>query len=115
MREKTVRKTVRFSPEEAEKLELIAKSKGITVSELIRASVFKLNIPNRITPEKLAKRDKLFRKFLYETNKIGVNINQIARYCNKYREVDALVLEKLIEIEKDLKELLNRIYAEFTR
>ena len=106
---------MRFSPEEAEKLELIAKAKGITISELIRSAVLKLPIPERISLEKLAKRDKNFKRFLYEINRVGVNLNQIARYCNQYREVDAKVLEKVIEMERELKELLERIYEELTK
>ena len=44
-----------------------------------------------------------------------MNLNQIARYCNQYREVDAKVLEKVIEMERELKELLERIYEELTK
>jgi len=114
MREKTVRKTVRFSPEEAEKLELIAKAKGITVSELIRNSVLGIPIPERISPERLIKRNRLFGSLLYEINKIGVNLNQITKHCNQYREVDILVLEKVVETERVLKELVEKIYEEFS-
>jgi len=113
-RKLTIRKTVRFTPEEVEKLTLIAEAKGITLSDLIRRSVLGYKIPERISPERLTRKSEIFRKYLAELNKIGVNINQIARYCNQYREVDALVLEKLLEIEEELKELLNRLYGELT-
>jgi len=112
VRRLSVRKTIRFSPEEAERLERIAQAKGITLSDFIRRSVLGYKIPERMSPERLARRSKIFRKYLGEVNKIGANINQIARYCNQYREVDVLVLERLVEVERELKELLNRIYLE---
>jgi len=111
---RTFRKTVRFTEDEVKRLEAIAKAKGIPVSELIRKKVLDLPIPDRISPEKLAKRLKEFRKLLYEVNKIGVNLNQIARYCNKYREVDCEVLAQLIEIKRELKTLVRTAYEELT-
>ena len=114
MKKLTVRKTIRFSPEEVEKLERIAEGKGITLSELIRRSVLGYEIPERMSIERLARKSEIFRRYLREINKIGVNINQIARYCNQHREVDVLVLEKVLSMEKMLKELLSRLYEELT-
>ena len=111
---RTFRKTVRFTEDEVKHLEAIAEAKGIPVSELIRKKVLDLPIPDRISPEKLAKRLEEFRKLLYEVNKIGVNLNQIARYCNKYREVDCEVLAQLIEIKRELKALVQTAYEELT-
>ena len=105
---------MRFTPEEAEKIEQIAMAKGLTISELIRRSVLKLPIPERMSPERLARKNEVFRAYLSELNKIGSNINQVARYCNKYREIDSFVLERLIEIERQLGELLERLYSELT-
>jgi len=110
----TVRKTIRFSPEEVGKLERIAEGKGITLSELIRRSVLGYEIPERMSIERLARKSEIFRRYLKEINKIGVNINQIAWYCNQHREVDVLVLEKVLSMEKMLKELLSRLYEELT-
>ena len=110
MEKREVRKTVRFSREEVERLEQIANAKGITLSDLIRRSVLKIPIPERMSPEKLAKKNEALREVAYELNKIGINVNQIARYCNKNREVDALVLEKLIQIERKLEEIFITAY-----
>jgi len=111
---RTVRITSRFTPEEAERIKRIAESKGITVSDLIRRSVLKLKIPERMTPEKFSKRNEVFRRYLSEINKIGANINQIARKCNLEREVDVDVFIKLLEIELKLRGLLKRLYEELT-
>jgi len=104
--------SAKVTPEEREKIKAIADAKGLTISEFIRKKLLDIEIPERITPERLARKNEIFRKYLSEINRIGVNINQIARYCNKYREIDALVLERLIEIEESLKGLLNRLYGE---
>ena len=111
---RTFRKTIRFTEDEAKRLEAIARAKGIPVAELIRKKVLDLPVPDRISPKKLAKRLEEFRKLLYEVNKIGVNLNQIARHCNKYREVDCEVLVQLIEIKRELKALVQTAYEELT-
>jgi DNA-binding LacI/PurR family transcriptional regulator len=104
----------KVSEEEAEKIKQIAEAKGITVSDLIRRSVLNLSIPERISPEKLKKKNKAIRQLAYEVNKLGINLNQIAKYCNKHREVDALVLEEIIAIERKLTELLETAYRSLT-
>lgn len=116
-KEKAKRKVViatKLTEEEARKVREIAEAKGITVSDFVRSRLLDLPIPDRISPEKLAKRLEEFRKLLYEVNKIGVNINQIARYCNKYREVDCEVLAQLIEIRRELKALVQTAYEGLT-
>ena len=112
MERRSVKITVRFTPEEVEKINQAAETKGLTVSELIRRSVLGLPVPKRMSSKRLAKKNEVFREYLSELNRIGVNINQIARYCNRYREVDVLVLESLINIERKLSEMLNKLYAE---
>jgi phosphate uptake regulator len=112
MERRSVKITVRFTPEEAEEINQAAEAKGLTVSELIRRSVLGLPVPKRMSSKRLAKKNEVFREYLSELNRIGVNINQIARYCNRYREVDVLVLESLINIERKLSEMLNKLYAE---
>ena len=114
IKKRTCTLATKVSPEEAEKIKQIAEAKGLTISELIRRSVLGLPIPERMSPEKLVKKNEVFRKYLGEVNKIGVNINQVARYCNQYREVDALVLECLVSIERRLTELLDKLYSELT-
>jgi len=113
-KKKIVALATKVSEEEAEKIKQIAEAKGITVSDLIRRSVLKLPIPERMSPEKLRKKNEAIRQLTYEVNKLGVNLNQIAKHCNKYREVDALVLEKIIEIETKLTELLEIAYRSLT-
>ena len=59
----------------------------------------------------LKKKVKIFKDFstyknlLKEINKIGINLNQISKYCNSYKNVDTLVLEELKKINKQLNKL----------
>ena len=104
----------KLTEEEAEKVRELARAKGITTSELLRRAVLNLPIPEKASPERLAKRNEVFRRYLYEINRIGTNLNQVAKRCNQYREVDVLVLERIIEIERTLKELVEKIYEELS-
>lgn len=44
---------------------------------------------------------------LYHLNKIGNNINQIARFANANKSLDIEIYNQLLEIENYLKELSN--------
>lgn len=114
MRKRQIKKTIRFTEEEIEKLERVAKGKGITLSELIRKKALDVELPQRISPERLAKRNQVFRQLAYEINRIGVNLNQIARYCNRNREIDCLVLQEILETKRLLETLLETAYNELT-
>lgn len=81
------------------KLVRIAKKHNITLAELFRLSVY-TEIENAPSPKK-EKSKIIYRitdpNLLYEVNKIGVNLNQIARHLNSG--------------EDDLKlQILYRIY-----
>lgn len=48
-----------------------------------------------------------------EINKIGVNVNQLVRMCNKYKSVDEQHIEELCEeqrkIQKAIYDMMNKI------
>jgi uncharacterized protein YpuA (DUF1002 family) len=48
---------------------------------------------------------------LYHLNKIGNNINQIARFANANKSLDIEIYNQLLEIENYLKELSNDNYS----
>ena len=56
---------------------------------------------------KIFKDYSAYKNLLKEINRIGNNINQIARYCNYYKEVDKNVLAELKQINKQLQEILK--------
>jgi hypothetical protein len=87
------------------KLVQIAKKHNITLAELFRLSVH-TEIENAPSPRK--EKSKIIYKrtdpnLLYEVNKIGVNINQIARHLNSGE--DDLKLQTLYRIYEEVMSL----------
>ncbi len=96
MRDKIAR--VRLTQDEHEQLSKLADENDLTLSEYIRRSALKRK--TKITTE--------FEKALYfEINRIGNNLNQIAKYVNTNKKLDKFVLKSLVSIERELKELLK--------
>ena len=56
---------------------------------------------------KIFKDYSIYKNLIKEINKIGNNINQIARYCNTAKEVDKNVLEELKKINEQLQKMLQ--------
>ena len=87
------------------KLVQIAKNQNITLAELFRLSVH-IKIENAPKPKK--EKSKIIYKhtdpdLLYEVNKIGVNLNQIARHLNSGE--DDLKLQTLYSIYEEVMSL----------
>jgi len=79
-----------------EDINCIAKDNNISVSALIKQALKSAVI-----------RDKsLDIKMIYEVNRIGRNINQIAKHLNKDKVLDKQMFVLMVEIEKKLKELI---------
>ena len=93
---KEKRVTIRFTEDEYNKLKTKADELGISLSTYIR----KKALGNR---ERIS--SKCNKELLYEMNRIGNNLNQIARHCNITKTIDKLVLQSLVEIEKKLNDL----------
>ena len=93
---KDKRVTIRFTDDEYNQLKEKADELDISLSTYIR----KKTLGNR---EKIS--TKCDKELLYEINRIGNNLNQIAKYCNTTKTIDKLVLKSLVEIEKKLNDL----------
>lgn len=91
---KQIRKTIRFSPTEYEKIETQLNDLNIDFATFARKALLKQKIKLPIEQE-----------LIYEINKIGNNLNQIARAVNKHDDRISILTE-LVEIEKQLKKLL---------
>ena len=98
---------IKVSLDEREHLKLLAHSQGCTVSDLVRASV-----SHRITGMKPKGRPRMTKAadpaLLASLARIGNNLNQIARWCNRYQSgADAVqVLVSLASIHDEMKRLL---------
>lgn len=101
MNRRTKELRLRVSDEEYEQLK--AKKTRAQMAVWIRETM--LNVRDAQPPKK-ADPD-----LIYQLNKIGVNLNQIAKYCNEQRKTGQMNLVKILvqitEIERQMKELIN--------
>ncbi len=98
MRDKKV--TIRLTQDEYNKLNNETQKLNMSMSELIR---------HKILNKKVRVKSKLSTQAIYELNRIGNNLNQIAKHCNITKTIDKLVLQQLVDIEKELKNLLEKV------
>jgi predicted DNA-binding protein len=90
--------SLRLTQAEYERLKKLADQTGWSVSELIR---------NEISGKKKITGKGDIKRLLYEINKIGHNLNQIAKHVNTKKAVDRVVAEELIQIKTLLKKLAD--------
>lgn len=93
-------------PKEA-KAELATKAKtsGITTSELVRQSIKRTHTWTIADKKSIA-------QFTHEISRIGNNLNQIARWCNRYKtDADTVqVTSHLLAINRELKKCISSFY-----
>jgi len=104
---------INFYPEQHQFLSAEAKKNNQTIAQYIRQKL-NLNLDEKDTKSRYAKSDekdchkKTDPKLIYQLNKIGNNLNQIARVVNTkkadYNSVE--ILKTLVSIEKEMKSLL---------
>ncbi len=89
--------SLRLTENEYDRLKKLSDENGYSVSDFVRKKIFDKKIINK----------NVIETFLYHANRIGNNLNQIARYVNTKKSIDKITLEKLIEIEKEISDLRN--------
>ena len=94
MIERTITKSIRFSLTEYEQVISELEKTNLSFSSFTRNLLLKKKI-NSKTDDKL----------ILEINRIGNNLNQIARAVNKQERIN--VLSELVKIEQSIKELVN--------
>ena len=94
MIERTITKSLRFSLAEYESINLELEKTNLSFSSFTRNLLLKKKINSKL--------DDLLIK---EINRIGNNLNQIARAVNKQERIN--VLSELVKIEQSIKELVN--------
>ena len=100
-KEHTERVFSRVSPQLKERLKRFASQNAITESEAIRFAIERLLLAEREI-ECQGELVKTLKEIKRELNRIGININQIARYVNTTKEIDIEVGEILGELSEDL-------------
>lgn len=91
---KFIRKTIRFTGDEYNEIQKKLDYIQVNFTTFSRNAILKHEIVLPITLE-----------MIHQVNKIGNNMNQIARAINSHEKLH--VLAKLIDIEKQLEELQN--------
>lgn len=85
---------------------------GMTFSAFVRSKVLE---PDRVL-QRDSEKKKLFRDHIYEINRIGNNVNQVARVVNSKQFASSTDLKTIIEylrkIEKLERELMEKLLEE---
>jgi len=100
----THRITVRLDDDLYLKLTELKKNTNSNYTEIIRDLLSQSEVKCRA--KKIEKRECDHSKLLYELNKIGNNINQIAKYVNTEKELDTKILEELKKSNEAMQMLI---------
>jgi uncharacterized protein YcgI (DUF1989 family) len=98
---KNKRVTIRLTDDEHQQIKVESFNNNLTLSDYARQKI----LTGRVKKGK----SKCTQELLFEINKIGNNLNQVARNCNAFKSVDIATLQTLTEIEKKLNLLLEKI------
>ena len=96
--DKFIKKSIRFTPDEFEKVEIERAKTNLDFTNFCKSAIFKKRV-------KTKDEENFNRDLIYQINKIGINLNQIARAVNQKDKI--AILTELVEIEKQLRELRN--------
>ena len=96
--DKFIKKTLRFTPDEFAKIEEQREKTNLDFTNFCKSAILKKRV-------KTKDEENFNRDLIFQINKIGINLNQIARAVNSKDRV--AVLTELVEIEKQLRELKN--------
>jgi len=91
---KMIRKTIRFSPDEFASVEKKIEDAGVDFTSWARSAILRKKLQTKLTHELLS-----------EINRIGNNLNQIAKAVNIDNKKDVLL--ELVEIERTLKRIAD--------
>jgi hypothetical protein len=95
-RQRTTIVTMRINPQEAAAIRQIARTRGESVSALMRSALLRSRArPSRLDLQALARLRTALGSLTGAVNKVGSNFNQFAREVNRGREprVDSFVAE----------------------
>ena len=93
---KNIRKTIRFNEQEYAYILKQLEEHQLSFATVARSAILNQEIVSKLEIE-----------MVYQVNKIGINLNQISYHVNTKKCVDMQVLQRLVNIERTLKELLH--------
>ncbi len=89
--------SAKVSDEEYQTIKRTAINNNMTISSLIKQSLFDAEIRDNKSDKNLA----------LQLNKIGNNLNQITRYCHTKSKIDGTAKSALEEIRDRLNEIID--------
>lgn len=98
---KELRKTIRFTQKELEKIKEKASNLNIGFSQYIIYSALNKQIASKKNP--------LYKELITQLARVGNNLNQIAKVCNKDKTINKQVTSNLIIAIAELQKQLNNI------
>jgi len=113
-KEHTERVFSRVSPKIRERLKKFASKHAITESEAIRLAIEKLLLSEREL-ECQTEKVKALEDIADQLRRIGINLNQIARYINFKREIETDIAEQIGDLAIVLYEVLALIISELQK
>lgn len=96
---KEIRKTLRFSADEFSTIEQILDEHKLTFSDFARSAILKKKVHTKLTVD-----------MVRQVQRVGNNLNQMVKLLHQKKDGDIsnlVVMQKLIEIEKAIKEFSN--------
>jgi len=90
---KEIRKTIRFSNEEYSKIKELMSEHNLTFAEFARGAILRKKIKTNLSKD-----------MIFQVNKVGNNLNQIAKKVNQDSDRKNLLIN-LIEIKNQLKDI----------
>jgi predicted transcriptional regulator len=93
---KDIRKSIRISEDENSKLSEMLKEHNLKFSDFARSRILGYKIKSKID-----------QSLIFEINKIGNNLNQLAKLANQNKSIEVEVLQSLVSIEKKLESLTD--------
>ena len=90
---KEIRKTIRFSIDEFNNVEKVLSEHNLTFSEFARSAILNKKVKTKLTSD-----------YIFQLQKIGNNLNQIAKSLNQKKDIpNSEILKVLIEIKNDIE------------
>jgi len=93
---KNIRKTIRFDEDEYAYINKQIEEHHLTFATVARSAILNQEIKSKLEIE-----------MVYQVNKVGINLNQIAHHVNTKKCIDMQVLQTLVNIERTLTGLLH--------
>lgn len=87
------------------KLQEFCETQNITMAQYFRSKI-NTQIEDIREPKQKRIHKKTDPRLLFHLNKIGNNLNQIAKHANEGKSIDLQIVAELANIERNLKNLL---------